>query len=40
MGDGCEGGQGFVAMLEVCLGSQVWWESLQGFFFLLESDMF
>ena len=33
MGDGCEGGQGFVAMLEVCLGSQVWWESLQGFFF-------
>ena len=38
MGDGCGGGQGPVAMLEVCLGSRVWWGSLQGF--LLESGMF
>ena len=32
MGDGWGGWQGFVAILGACLGSQVWWESLQGLY--------
>lgn len=32
MGAGWGGWQGFVAMLGVCSGSQVWWESLQGLY--------